>query len=121
MDNLKYKTYTFPQNPTTYEEKMSRTPIYYLQENGLECYGGMSEVKRIITGTGAFCGHNAFSHFLQLMSVFELAAPGELVHPIWGSRHCYFTALELTQDPREDYVAYKFTFTCALEDNSIPA
>lgn len=33
-----------------------------------------------------------------------------LVHPVWQTASAYFTELTLTQEPRDDYVAYRFTF-----------
>ena len=41
-------------------------------------------------------------------------------HPIWGIRYCYFTGLELTQEPKENVVSYKFTFTQALTNGTVP-
>ena len=32
------------------------------------------------------------------------------MHPVWQTAGAYFTELELTQEPRDDYVAYRFTF-----------
>lgn len=121
MENLQFKTFTFPQNPTVYEEKLLRTPFYYEQENGTKVYGGMSAQKRTITGSGFFSGPDAYKNYLKLEAQFGLSAPGELVHPILGTRRCYFTGLELTKEPKENYISYKFTFTGCTEDNEIPA
>lgn len=120
MDNLRYKTYTWPHNPTSYTEKLQRSPIYIQLENGTYQFAGISEIKRVITGAGAFYGENAYKEFKALQAIAEKAGTGELVHPIWGTRTCYFTSLEMTQEPRENYVPYRFTFTCVDSNGDIP-
>ena len=52
--------------------------------------------------------------------LFEQRDPGNLEHPLWGIRYCYFTGLEMTQEPKENYVAYKFTFQQALTNGYLP-
>lgn len=119
MDKLRYKDYTWPYNPTTYVEKSTRTPCYTIKADGEYVFSGMSELKRVISGSGAFYGANAYNQFKKLIELAERPGAGELVHPIWGSRNCYFTCLEMTQEPREYYISYRFTFTCADENNVI--
>lgn len=119
MDFLSYKTFVWPQNPHTYEEKMSREPQYSTSD-GVTYFEGMGELKRIITGSGVFTGENAFAQFRTLADLMDSNQPGNLEHPIWGIRYCYFTGLELTQEPKENYVSYKFTFTGALTNGEVP-
>ncbi|HIR30851.1 MAG TPA: DNA circularization N-terminal domain-containing protein [Candidatus Faecousia faecavium] len=119
MDFLSYKTFVWPQNPHTYEEKMSREPQYSTSD-GVTYFEGMGELKRIITGSGVFTGENAFEQFRTLAKLMDSSQPGNLEHPIWGIRYCYFTGLELTQEPKENYVSYKFTFTGALTNGEVP-
>ena len=83
-------------------------------------FDGMSERKRVITGSGVFYGEGAFNQFKKLAALFEETTPGNLEHPIWGIRYCYFTRLELTQEPKEDCVSYRFTFTGALANGIVP-
>ena len=45
---------------------------------------------------------------------------GNLEHPIFGIRYCYFTLLELIQEPKENYVSYRFEFTQALQNGEVP-
>lgn len=119
MVPLRYKTFVWPCNPHTYRDEMSRVP-HYRTENGEVTFSGMSTVLRKITGTGAFFGAGAYASFLELMEVFRDVHPGELEHPVWGKCYCYFTQLQLTQEPRDDYVSYTFTFTGALSSGEIP-
>lgn len=119
MANLTYKTFTWPQNPHTYHDCFVREPRYLLSGEDT-VFGGMSAKKRTITGEGVFFGPNAYTQFLQLVQIFEDAQPGTLTHPIWGSCNCYLTRLELTQEPRDHYVSYRFTFTGALSNGEVP-
>lgn len=43
-----------------------------------------------------------------------------LVHPVWQTASAYFTELTLTQEPRDDYVAYRFTFCEAPGVRRVP-
>lgn len=119
MDYLIYKTYVWPHNPHTYKETCAREPQYFTQD-GETYYEGMGERKRIITGSGVFYGENAVAEFKKLAAVFEEAEAGNLIHPIWGTRYCYFTGLELTQEPKDNYVSYRFEFTGASENGTVP-
>ena len=119
MDKLSYKTFVWPHNPTTYQEEFIREPQYYTVD-GETYYDGMGEMKRIITGSGAFFGEDAFDQFKKLSLLFEDETAGNLEHPIWGIRYCYYTGLEMIQEPKENYVAYKFTFTGALTNGTVP-
>ena len=58
--------------------------------------------------------------FQNLARLFEQRDPGNLEHPLWGIRYCYFTGLELTQEPKENCVSYTFQFTCALTNGEVP-
>ena len=116
---LKFKNYTWPNDPQTYQEEVSREPVYATQ-NGVTGYIGMSATRRVISGSGAFFGAGACEKFRELIELAEDNSAGTLVHPIWGSRRCYFTRLELTQEPREDFVSYRFEFIQAKDDGTVP-
>ena len=80
----------------------------------------MGPVKRTVTGTGVFFGTTAYEDFKKLIELFKEETCGPLVHPVWGSCNMYFTELELTQEPKGNYVAYKFEFREADEEGVIP-
>jgi hypothetical protein len=102
-----------------YKEVTSRTPYYFTQDK--ETYfDGMSDLKRVITGSGVFYGANAYDEYKKLQKLAEEASPGNLEHPIFGIRYCYFTMLEVTQEPKENYVSYRFEFTQAKTNGEIP-
>lgn len=118
-DKLTFKTFTWPNNPEKYREELVREPIH--AKNGLYwTYYGMQPVKRVITGSGTFSGASAYERFKALAALFSDTEAGVLTHPVWGSRSVYFTALELTQSVRPEYVAYSFEFREADENGSLP-
>ncbi len=119
MEMLQYKTFVWPNNPHTYKEETARDPIY-VTKDGVTSYKKMGKVKRSITGSGAFFGENAYEQYLALVTVFEDASAGDLVHPVFGTRYCYFTGLEMTQEPRADYISYRFEFTGAQANGEVP-
>ena len=116
---LSYKTFVWPQNPHTYREVASRTPEYYTQD-GETYYRGMSDLKRTISGSGVFYGEDAYEQYLKLQKLMTEISAGNLPHPIFGIRYCYFTLLEVTQEPKENYVSYRFEFTQALLNGEVP-
>lgn len=110
MANLSFGTFTWPNNPEKYGEKVTREPIYLKDAEGNTSFSGMSAVKRTITGSGAFFGSDAYATFKALLAMVNQAEPATLTHPVWGSRRVYLTELVSGMEPREDYIAYSFTF-----------
>lgn len=119
MEKMSYKTFVWPQNPHTYQEEYIREPKFTTSD-GVKYYQGMGEMQRIITGKGTFFGETAYADFRSLAELFEESTAGNLEHPVWGIRYCYFTGLELTQEPKENCVSYKFTFTGAKTNGEVP-
>lgn len=120
MEKMSYKTFTWPNNPHSYQEICTREAVYEKDELKQDVFQGMGPLKRTITGSGAFFGEAAYSSFTTLAKLFEENTPGSLVHPVWGTRYCYFTELELTQEPKDNYVSYRFSFAQADADGNVP-
>lgn len=120
LETLKYKDFTWPTNPHTYGEERILEPEYSKDSMGNDVYTGMKPVQLVITGAGAFYGEEAVKNFKILASYFLDEEPGDLIHPIWGTRYCYFTNLKMTQEPKEDYIAYEFTFEQSMSNGFLP-
>lgn len=120
MEKMQYKTFVWPHNPHTYQEICTREAMY--EKNALDeiVFLGMGPLKRTVTGSGVFYGDGAYNSFRILAKLVEETSPGMLQHPVWGSRYCYFTGLELTQEPKDNYVSYRFTFRQADADGALP-
>lgn len=120
MNKMTYKTFTWPRNPEHYRQTYVREPEYGRNAAGDPVFTGMGPKKLTVTGSGAFSGDTAYTDFKALAELFIQPEAGELAHPVWGKVTAYFTELELTQEPREDYVAYRFTFRGTDENGGIP-
>lgn len=120
MTKLKFKTFTWPVNPEVYHEDFVRDALYARTDDGDSVFSGMGPMKRVITGSGAFFGTDAYTNFNALAALFGEKTHGVLIHPVCGERTVYFTKLQMSQSPRADYVAYSFEFTEADADGVIP-
>lgn len=119
METMTFKTFVWPNNPHTYKETWTREPKFETIE-GVTLYMGMGPLKGVIRGSGAFFGERAYENFRSLLSLAEEKTAGDLRHPLWGIRDAFLTGLELMQEPRENYVAYNFEFTCADSAGEVP-
>ena len=120
MDKMSFANFIWPNNPEQYEESCARQPMYRKLEDGTEEFAGMGPVKRVITGSGAFFGNNAYANFKTLLSQLNLQEAATLTHPIWGSRQGFLTELKSQMEPMENYVAYTFEFREANASGEIP-
>ncbi len=107
---MRFRSFVWPNNPRTYsigferETALHKVPMgnYSMQDLGQSC--------RVMRGEGEFFGPDAYDTFRELTRQFYVTGPGLLIHPVWQNASVYFTRLELTQEPREDFVAYSFEF-----------
>lgn len=107
---MRYKEFTWPYNPETYQVEHRRqvavhkVPFggYVLQDLGAGC--------RVLEGEGTFTGKDAYATFRALEQVFDQPGPGMLVHPVWPASSAYFVTLQLTEEPLPDFVRYRFAF-----------
>lgn len=120
MDKLKYKFWTWPENPETFLIDAVREPMYSIAEDGTISYLGLGPLCRIISGSGVFQGEDANNNFNALSVLLANGTVGELVHPTWGTIKAYFTGLKMEEDSREEYIVYSFTFREADESGTIP-
>ena len=119
MNKLSFKSFTWPTNPEEYREDFVRDALYTKNNAGDSVFSGMGPMKRVITGSGAFFGTDAYTDFNALAALFAESSTGTLTHPVFGERTVYFTALQMSQSPRSDYVAYSFEFKEADESGAI--
>lgn len=119
MDKLSFRSFVWPQNPHTYKEEYLREPHFFTAD-GETYFKEMGDMQMKITGEGVFFGEKAFDDFKLLSKLFEEGTAGNLNHPIWGIRYCYFTGLELTQEPKDNCISYRFTFTLSSTNGQVP-
>ena len=110
MLKMQYKSFVWPNNPQSYtlrcerQTALQKVPMggFTVQELGRSCM--------VLHGEGEFFGADAMQQMRELMRVFRQEGAGVLIHPAWTGGTALFTQLRLTQEPREDYVAYEFEF-----------
>lgn len=108
---MRYKTFIWPHNPRTFSLTLQRQTAVQKLPGGSFVTQDLGRTCRVMTGEGEFCGLGAYDTFKQLAAVFATEGPGILMHPQWLGASVYFTRLQLQQEPRADYVAYRFEFT----------
>lgn len=120
MNKMKFKTFSWPENPAEFHIRYLREPVYEVLEDKSVVFRGLGPVKRTFTGKGVFVGTGAYNSFKTLAALIPQGAPGTLEHPVWGSFSAFLMELNLSQEPRADYVAYDFTFREADSSGALP-
>lgn len=120
MNKMKYKVWTWPENPETFRIEAVREPLYTIAGDGTISYQGLGPMCRIFSGKGVFQGVDAVDDFNALAVMMANGTVGDLVHPVWGTMKAYLTELTMEEESREDYIVYTFAFREADEDGGIP-
>ena len=107
---MRYKDFIWPNNPKTYTISYTRQTALHKIPLGTYAVEDLGRTCRVMRGEGEFYGPKAYETFKKLATVFYEGGAGVLFHPVWMTTGAYFTSLQLRQEPREDYVAYSFTF-----------
>ena len=116
---MKCKTFTGPNDPRTCRLQASRATALHKYPGGTYRLEDLGVKQRILTGEGEFFGNMAYTDMDQLIRVYEEPGEGLLIHPLIRLRKMMFTELEILEEPRAWYVAYRFTFTeCDTEEYS---
>lgn len=111
LSPLKYKTYTWPENPASYKMRFEKnTAVHHYPYTNINEVDDTGMKPREVSGEGEFVGEGAYEEFKKLSSVFYSKGPGALIHPIWQIQQAIFTSLEVEQEPTPNYVKYSFGF-----------
>ncbi len=110
LSPMRFKNFVWPHNPRTYTITFERKMALHKIPFGRHYLQSLGQTRRVLRGTGEFVGEGAYDKFKELATVFYEETPGVLIHPVWVTTTAWFAALELRQEPKEDYVAYSFEF-----------
>lgn len=110
LSSMRYKGFVWPHNPTVYSISFERNMAVHKIPFGRYKLESLGLTRRVMKGDGEFVGKGAYRQFKRLATVFYDDTPGVLVHPLWDTATAWFVKLELAQEPREDYVKYRFEF-----------
>lgn len=117
---MKFRMFLWPENPEHFGIHAVVEPEYVRNDLGGYDYTGMSPMSRVFTGSGVFLGPEAVEMFNALAVIMSTRTGGELYHPVWGSTTACLTELKMSQESREDYIEYSFTFRETDEKGMIP-
>ena len=109
MLKMRFDSFVWPNNPRTYTLSCKRQTAVHKIPMGGFAVQDLGRTATVMQGEGEFFGAGAYDTFQELLSVFQKGGQQMLVHPVWQTASAYFTELTLTQEPRDDYVAYRFT------------
>ena len=115
LSRMRFKGFVWPHNPSVYSIEYERKMAVNKVPFGRCDLQNLGMVQRVMKGEGEFVGEDAYVRFKELASLFYQETPGVLVHPLWDTTSAWFVWLELAQEPRADYVKYRFEF---WEDHS---
>ena len=108
LSSMRYKSYVWPHNPETFTVEYRRQVAAHKIPMGGCVLQEMGVTYRVLQGEGEFAGADAYREFERLAAVFQDEGPGLLVHPVWRTERAYFVLLSVTEEPRPDYVRYRF-------------
>ena len=114
---MRYKSFIWPNDPRTYTLSCQRQTALHKIPMGGFVVQDLGRTGTVMRGEGEFFGAGAYDTFRRLLQVFQQQGPGLLLHPMWQTGRAYFTRLQLTQEPRSNYVAYAFEF-CEASDGA---
>ena len=107
---MRFKEFTWPHNPEVYTVEYRRRVAVHQIPFGPCVMQELGNAYRVLKGEGVFVGEDAYQRFKELAEVFRQEGPGLLVHPVWPAERAYFAALEAVEEPRPDFVRYRFEF-----------
>ncbi len=107
---MRFKEFTWPHNPEIYTVERRRRIAVHQVPFGPCVMQELGGSYRVLKGEGVFTGEDAYQRFKDLAEVFQEEGPGLLIHPVWQTEKAYFTALEAVEEPRPDFVRYRFEF-----------
>lgn len=110
MGTMQFKSFSWPNDPETYTLSGERRTAVQKIPLGAFVVQDLGRTCMVLRGEGEFFGPGAYESYRALLAVFQEEGAGMLVHPAWMCASALFTRLQLTQEPREDYVAYSFEF-----------
>lgn len=107
---MRFRDYTWPYNPETYEILFRREVAALKVPGGRSVLQDLGMTFRVMRGEGTFTGTGAYEELRKLAQTFYRSGPGLLVHPVWQASGAYFVSLELKEEPLPEYVHYAFEF-----------
>ncbi len=110
MNAMTYKSFTWNINPDKIRVTHKCEPIYFEAEDGSVYHIGMGVDYCEITGSGAFSGPSAYEYIAALEAAYHEQSGGSLLLPDGTRYQVYMLEFNHSQNFREEYAMYEFTF-----------
>lgn len=109
--SMQFGTYVWPQKPETLTIRYERQVQMVRNEQGDWTTVDLGPMGAVVTGEGCFVGEGAYSAFAGLIECFNRGETAALQTEHWPAVRAVLAELTLTEEPCENYVAYRFRFT----------
>lgn len=110
LNIMKYKNYTWPNNPSTIDISVKRDLKDISMPFNLSVIQDLGRKKRIVSGQGQFFGENCMEQFEDLFKVLKQGGTGYLCLPGMVPFLAVFSELQLIGEAMPNVINYKFEF-----------
>lgn len=107
---MQFRTFIWPNEPETLKISFQRKVEMLPSADGLWSISSLGRMGRVFEGEGVFYGADAYTTFSSLAKLLYDGAAGTLTLPHWQEATALLTALEVCEEPCENYLKYRFTF-----------
>lgn len=107
---MRFGEFIWPNDPKTYTLRETKKTVEHPLVGGGFLVEEVGKQAAELVGEGEFFGAKAYETFRELLRIFRKGGTEILVHPMWEGGNARFTELALSEEPREDYVKYRFCF-----------
>ena len=113
--SMRFGDFVWPNDPKTYTLREKKKTVEHPIVGGGFLVEEVGKQAAELVGEGEFFGEGAYATFRKLLREFQKGGEAILVHPMWEGGKARFTELTLGEEPRRDYVKYRFCF-CEAAD-----
>lgn len=107
---MQFRNFTWPNEPSSLRVTSRRRTALLEEPGGGWTVQELGAAARTVTGEGVFFGEGAYESLRALEALLVQGGAGTLTLPHEGTMQALFTELEAEQEPRENFVRYRFTF-----------
>lgn len=107
---MQFCNFTWPNEPSSLRVTSRRRTALLEEPGGGWTLQDLGTAARTVTGEGVFFGETAYESLRTLEALLAQGGAGALTLPHVGTLQAVLTELEGEQEPRENFVRYRFTF-----------
>lgn len=107
---MQFRNFTWPNEPSSLRVTSRRRTALLEEPGGGWTLQDLGTAARTVTGEGVFFGETAYESLRTLEALLAQGGAGALTLSHVGTLQAVLTELEGGQEPRENFVRYRFTF-----------